>query len=77
MPSHGPGWDAAIEAGIDVALLESNLRLTPVERIEWLAETNRWMDRVHARTVPEDVLREREERRLQEKLAALGPEVEG
>ncbi len=32
-PSHGPNWDAAIEFGIDVTLLERNLRLTPTERV--------------------------------------------
>lgn len=35
-PSYGPAWDAAIEAGIDVSLLEENLRLTPTERLEQL-----------------------------------------
>lgn len=35
-PSYGPDWDAAIDAGVDVALLEENLRLTPTERIEQL-----------------------------------------
>jgi len=33
-PSYGPAWDAAIAAGIDVALLEDNLRLTPAQRVE-------------------------------------------
>lgn len=33
-PSYGPDWDAAIDAGVDVSLLEENLRLTPTERIE-------------------------------------------
>ena len=32
-PSYGRDWDAAIEFGIDVSLLEENLRLTPTERI--------------------------------------------
>ena len=76
MPSYGAGWDAAIEEGIDVALLESNLRLTPAERIQALVESNRWVDRMQARSVPEGVLRIREDVRLQEKLAALGPETE-
>lgn len=35
-PSHGPDWDAAIEAGVDVSLLEENLQLTPTERLEQL-----------------------------------------
>jgi hypothetical protein len=33
LPSHGPAWDAAIEYGIDVTLLERNLSLTPTERL--------------------------------------------
>lgn len=33
-PSYGPDWDAAIEAGVDVSLLEENLRLSPTERLE-------------------------------------------
>jgi hypothetical protein len=35
-PSYGPEWDAAIDAGVDVSLLEENLRLTSTERIEQL-----------------------------------------
>jgi hypothetical protein len=35
-PSYGPDWDAAIEAGVDVSLLEENLRLSPTERLEQL-----------------------------------------
>ena len=33
MESHGPAWDAAIDYGIDVSLLERNLRLSPTERL--------------------------------------------
>lgn len=40
-PSYGPGWDAAIAAGIDVALLEENLRLTPAERLAQLDQMTR------------------------------------
>jgi hypothetical protein len=36
LPSYGPDWDAAIEAGVDVSLLEENLRLSPTERLEQL-----------------------------------------
>lgn len=32
-PSYGPDWDAAIEYGIDVFLLEANLALTPEQRL--------------------------------------------
>lgn len=35
-PSYGPDWDAAIETGVDVSLLEENLQLTPTERLEQL-----------------------------------------
>lgn len=40
-PSYGAGWDAAIAAGIDVALLEENLRLTPAERLAQLDRMTR------------------------------------
>ena len=36
LPSHGPAWEAAIEFGIDVTLLERNLSLTPTERLQQL-----------------------------------------
>ena len=42
-PSYGPAWDAAVAAGVDVAVIEENLRLTPAER---LAELDR-MSRLH------------------------------
>lgn len=38
LPSHGPAWDAAIEFGIDVTLLEHNLALTPTQRLQQLDE---------------------------------------
>ncbi|MFZ5469813.1 MAG: hypothetical protein ACOZIN_10295 [Myxococcota bacterium] len=38
MPSYGPDWDAAIEYGIDVSLLEHNLTLTPTQRLEQLQQ---------------------------------------
>ena len=31
-PSYGPAWDAAIEFGIDVTLIEDNLARTMAER---------------------------------------------
>lgn len=37
-PSPGPGWDAAVEYGIDVALLEANLQLTLEQRFQQLEE---------------------------------------
>ena len=39
-PSSGPGWDAAVDLGIDVSLLLENLKLTrwarPTERLAQL-----------------------------------------
>jgi hypothetical protein len=36
LPSYGPAWDAAIEFGIDVTLLEHNLALSLSERLQQL-----------------------------------------
>ncbi|MBL9103741.1 MAG: hypothetical protein JNL82_22545 [Myxococcales bacterium] len=33
MPSSGPAWDEAVEAGIDMGALLRNLQLTPAERV--------------------------------------------
>ncbi len=33
LPSYGPCWDAAIDYGIDVTLIEHNLELTTTERL--------------------------------------------
>lgn len=38
LPSYGPAWDAAIEFGIDVTLLEHNLALSPSQRLQQLDE---------------------------------------
>ena len=35
-PSHGPDWDQAVDAGVDVSLLEENLAATPLERLQRL-----------------------------------------
>ena len=74
LPSYGPGWDAAIEAGVDVTMIEANLRLSPAERIAQMMEATRFIVEVQQRTVPEHVRSAREEARLREKLAALGSE---
>ena len=51
----GPAWDAAIEFGIDVSLLESNARLTPAQRIRELVAMNRLHEQIQARTLtPEE-----------------------
>jgi hypothetical protein len=35
-PDAGPAWRAAMEAGIDMSLIEASLKLTPAERLEEL-----------------------------------------
>lgn len=35
-PDAGPAWRAAMEAGIDMSLIEESLKLTPAERLEEL-----------------------------------------
>lgn len=74
LPSYGPGWDAAIAAGVDVTMLEANLRLTPAERIAQMLEATRFIVEAQQRTVPEHVRVASARARLEEKLAALGPE---
>ena len=76
LPSYGPDWEAAIAVGVDVTMLEQNLRLTPAERIRQLDEANRFLEEIQARTLPEQVRREREHQRLMEKLSALGRDLE-
>ena len=68
--------EAAIAVGVDVTMLEQNLRLTPAERIRQLDEANRFLEEIQARTLPEQVRREREHQRLMEKLSALGRDLE-
>lgn len=69
---YGPEWAAAVEFGIDVSLLESNLRLTPAERLRELVAMNHLHEQIQSRTLtPED--RERlAAMELEEKLAGLG-----
>jgi hypothetical protein len=56
LPSHGPDWDAAIAAGIDVTMIEANLRRRPCERLRRMEAANRFsvetelqaiLDRLH------------------------------
>jgi hypothetical protein len=35
-PDAGPAWRAAMDAGIDMSLIEESLKLTPAERLEEL-----------------------------------------
>lgn len=76
LPSYGPEWDAAIKAGVDVTMIERNLQLSPAERLTQMEAANHFVAEVQLRTVPYAVRREREQRRLEEKLAALGPELQ-
>ena len=48
MPSYGPDWEAAIDMGIDVSLLEETLRLSVEERLLDLVELNRIADELQA-----------------------------
>lgn len=51
-PSFGPGWDAAVERGIDVSLLLENLSLTPTQRLARLEELLNEVDALRAATRP-------------------------
>jgi len=50
-PDDHPDWIRALELGIDVRLLEHNLRLTPEQRILQLEEMQRLFTAVHGRAV--------------------------
>ena len=45
---HESAWQAAVAYGIDVSLLEENLRLTPEERLAQLVAMQRFYDAVQA-----------------------------
>lgn len=47
-------WQAAIDYGIDVSLLEENLKLTPDERLAHLVAMQRFYDAVRAERVERD-----------------------
>jgi hypothetical protein len=47
-----PDWVAAIEMGIDVILLEENLRLTPAERICQLVDMQVFADAIQHTAKP-------------------------
>ena len=74
LPSYGRDWDTAIAAGVDVTMIEQNLRLTPAERIQQMEAAVCFVLEIQSRTVSEVVRRDRERQRLEEKLAMLGPE---
>lgn len=75
VPSHGRDWDDAVAAGIDVLMIEENLRLPPYERLRQHDQHARFRERVWARTVAPELRAEIEARRLTEKLAAFGVEA--
>ena len=68
-------WDEAIAFGIDAALIESNLRLTPAERIRELVEMNRLHHDIQARTLSAEERERLGVMELQDKLARLGSEL--
>jgi hypothetical protein len=72
LPSHGPEWDAAIEFGVDVAMILRNLELSPRQRLEQAAEHQRFIADVQRRTVPPELREQQERERLWEKIDALG-----
>lgn len=51
-PSYGPDWDAAIDYGIDVSLLEANLELTVEERILQLDQMTQLYELLRPRETP-------------------------
>jgi hypothetical protein len=48
LPSRGPAWEAAIDMGIDVTLLDANLQMTVEERLLALVELNEVADELQA-----------------------------
>ena len=50
-PEDHPDWVRALELGIDVRLIEHNLRLTPEQRIRQLEEMDRLFVAIHGRAV--------------------------
>jgi len=64
-------WQEACAFGIDVTLLEANLRRTPAERIRELVAMNHFQAGVQVRLVPEAVRARLERAELQAKFGAL------
>jgi hypothetical protein len=62
-----PACARAIELGIDVSLLEANLRLSVVERLERAARHQQAIDELQARTLTEAQRQALELRRIREK----------
>lgn len=72
LPSYGPEWNAAIEFGVDVAMILHNLELSPQQRLEQAATHQRFIHEVQQRTVPPELRAQLERERLWEKIDALG-----
>jgi hypothetical protein len=68
---YGPGWSDAIALGIDVTLIERNLRRSPAERIQAASEHLLLRAEIQSRTVAGSIAAELAEKRRKEKIAAL------
>jgi hypothetical protein len=64
-------WQAALDFGIDVTLLEANLKRTPAERLRELVAMNRFQDELQARTVPAEQRRRNDMANLRAKFGSL------
>lgn len=69
-----PDLRAAIEFGIDISLLESNLALTPAQRIQELVAMNRLHTQIQMRTLTPEERARLDALELAETLAYLDPE---
>ena len=69
-----PALREAIEFGIDISLLESNLALTPAQRIRQLTAMNRLQWEIRMRTLTPEERERLDARELAEKLATLPAE---
>lgn len=75
-PARGPAWGAAIEAGIDVTLLEHRVRLPPFLRLREHTQHACFTAAVQGRVVPQAVAAALARRRLEESVAAFGMKLE-
>jgi hypothetical protein len=53
-PSYGPDWDFAIEFGIDISLIESNLKLSFEERLIQLESMQKMYEALAGRALPDE-----------------------
>jgi hypothetical protein len=68
-----PAIRAAIEFGVDISLLESNLALTPAQRIQELVAMNRLHMQIQMRTLTPEERARLDALELAETLAYLAP----